>query len=209
MNKTILMMILVVLLSSLACPVHAPFMVHEYNLDIPCYKSARITFNYAATLNTTVYDIGTLGNGVFTYTGGPSFFEFRAESVDDYYFTLRIQYDGPINQTVLIGIFSGSLPVQGLDLKSLFEDIQIHVRLRVSEQPTFPTESEVANAVVAKVEGDLANYYRAIETAMTQQNLTLVTVSILAVMALVMSAVMAIIHLYELRKLRMNVPRVR
>lgn len=98
---------------SLPTHVHAPIIPHEYTLDIPTYAPTKITFNYAYTHNHSLYDVSTFGQSLYTHSGGPSFMEFIAEDIDDYFFTLELCYNHPINQTLLIGVWSGSLPVIG------------------------------------------------------------------------------------------------
>lgn len=181
---------------------YAPIIPHEYTLDIPCFAPTKITFNYAYTHNHSISDISTFGSGLYRHSGGPNFYEFIAQDVDDYHFSLTLTYGMPTNQTILIGMWSGTMEMMGFNLHSFYEYLVIHVRLRLTPEPTYPSESEVAQAVVVQVSRDLEDYYSAMTTLTEQQNQTIMTTSILAVVAVVISLVMSILHIYELRRMR-------
>lgn len=203
-----LLVLIIILLSSAWIPLaYAPIIPHEYTLDIPCFAPAKITFNYAYTHNHSISDISTFGSSLYTHEGGPNFYEFRAMDVDDYHFTLTIQYSRPQNQTILVGLWSGSLPMQGYDMESLFEEVTIHVRLRVQAEPTYPTEEEVANQVVYQVQRNLQDYYEAMNTLILQQNQAIATASMLSFATAAISLIMVVVVLYELRQFRQRGPR--
>ena len=204
MKKRLLLIpiVAILVLSVFTIPVHAPIIPHEYTLDIPCYAPTKITFNYAYTHNHSISDISTFGSGLYRHSGGPNFYEFIAEQIDDYHFTLEIKYNAPVNQTILVGIWSGTMQMQGLDLDSLFEHILIHVRLRVQTEPTFPTEEEVAQQVVLQVHKDLQEYYTRIDSLMESYNTILMTVSIIAVVAAIAMVISPILNYVVLKQIR-------
>jgi hypothetical protein len=165
----------------------------EFTLDIPCFAPTKITFNYAYTHNHSIYDISTFGSSLYTHSGGPNFMEFIAQDIDEYHFTLELDYYDPTNQTILVGLWSGSLPMQGWNFKAIYKHVILYVRLRVQKEPSYPTEAEVAQQVVVEVQKNLESFYKAIENLVASQNTALLTVSIIAVVAVVLSLVTPIL----------------
>ena len=181
---------------------YAPIIPHEYTLDIPCYAPTKITFNYAYTHNHTIYDISTFGSSLYEYSGGPTHMEFIAKDVDDYTFTLELTYNAPTNQTILVGVWSGTLPMMGLNFESIYEKIIVHVHLRVQEQPTYPSEEDVAKQVVLQVHKDLQEYYASINELVKNQNIAIYTVTGIAAACVAAIIVVAVVNVLELRRFR-------
>lgn len=125
--------------------------------DWPCYKPTKVTFNYAYTHNHSLSDISTVGASLYKHSGGPTFFEFIAEDIDTYSFTIYLTYGNLTDQSVLIGLWSGSLSMRGFTVKGSARTFIIHVRLSLGEEPTYPSESEVAQAVVRQIQQALVN----------------------------------------------------
>lgn len=119
--------------------------------------------------------------------------EFIAQDIDEYHFTLELDYYDPTNQTILVGLWSGSLPMQGWNFKAIYKHVILYVRLRVQKEPSYPTEAEVAQQVVVEVQKNLESFYKAIENLVASQNTALLTVSIIAVVAVVLSLVTPIL----------------
>lgn len=199
------LLIFLLALSMLPCVhVHAPVMPHIYSFDLPCYAPAKITFNYASTNNHSIYDISTYGSGAYLHTGSAKFMEFQAKDPDDYWFTLTLIYNAAFNQTILIGIWSGTLPVQGLNMFSIFEDVTFRVHLRVTTQPSYPSEEAVAAAVVQQVHKDLIEQQQFLINTINQQNAAIMTGSILSVFVSACSVVAMLLVLFALRSKRRN-----
>jgi hypothetical protein len=175
---------------------------HEITLDIPCFKPTKITFNYAETTNASLRDIHTLGSGQYTHTGARSYYEFQARDVDTYEFDLDLMYGVPTNQSVSIAVWSGNLPMQSMMQQSIYDLLQIHVVLRVQDQPSFPTQEEVSQAVVASIEKSLQDYYSAMNNLMAQQNQAIVTATAIAGTSIVAMVLIVVIVVVEVRRLR-------
>ena len=175
---------------------------HEVTLDIPCFKPTKITFNYAETTNASLRNIHTLGNGQYTHTGARSYYEFQARDVDTYQFDLELLYGVPTNQSISIAIWSGIVPMQSIMQQSIYDVLVIHVTLSVQEQPSFPTQEEVSDAVVASIEKSLVDYYNAMNTLMIQQNQAIVTATAIAGTSIVAMVLITIIVVVEVRRLR-------
>lgn len=192
----------ILLLCSLPNLAYAPIIPHEYTLDIPCYAPTKITFNYAYTHNHSISDISTFGSSLYKHSGGPNFYEFIAEDVDDYHFNLELKYATPVNQTILIGIWSGTMQMQGLDFDSLFEHVIIHVRLRVTKEKSYPSEEEVAQQVVQKVAKNLQEQTVAMQTLIESQNQAIYTLAMIMVAVVVVLIATLFIMVVEIRNIR-------
>lgn len=178
----------------------------EYTLDLPCFAPTEITFNYDRTNNHSIRDITTLGTGFYTHEGSPVYIEFYAENVDTYHFTIELRYSAPRNQSIIVGLRSGSLPMQGLTFQSLFEEITIHVTLRLSTEPTYPTEMDVARAVTQQIIDDLEEQQLANEALMKKLEVSTMTNSILAVVTVGAIIVTMVVVFAELRRIRRGHP---
>lgn len=119
--------------------------------------------------------------------------EFIAQDVDEYHFTLELDYFDPTNQTILIGLWSGTLPMQGWNLRAIYKHVIFYVRLRVQKEPSYPTEEEVARQVVVEVQKNLESYYKSIEALVANQNTMIMTVSIIAAAVALISLVTPIV----------------
>lgn len=197
-----LLLLSVAILLFMVAPVHAPIIPHEYTFDIPCFTPTKITFNYAYTHNHSIYDISTFGASLYSHTGGPNFYEFIAQDVDEYHFTLEVSYNIPVNQTILVGLWSGTLAMQGFSFRSIYEHVVIHVRLRVQKEPTYPTEEDVAEQVVLQVQKNLENYYRQMNTLLANQNMVMLTVSVIAAVVAIVSVTTPILMYVVLKQMR-------
>lgn len=172
-------------------PSGATIIPHIYTLDLPLYAPARITINYAYTNNVSIYDISTLGQSMYKYTGGPTQVEFIAEDMDTYTFTVEIWYEKPVNQTVTVGVWSGTAqPMQGLAYESHFEHLIFHVTLRVTEEPHFPTEQEVAKATVAQIADELSQYYNQTEKLTQDLTNSMAIISAMAIASIIMNMIL-------------------
>lgn len=202
-TKLTLLILVVSTLLFLSTPkVNAPMIPHEYTLDIPCYAPTKITFNYAYTHNHSISDISTFGSSLYTHTGGPNFYQFIAQDVDEYHFTLELDYASPVNQTILVGIWSGSLPMQGLNFKSYFEQVKIYVRLRVQAEPKFPTSEEVAQQTVLQISKNLADQYNAINKLIESQNTAMIANSAMILVVSITTLLNIVLNFFALRKVK-------
>jgi len=191
-----------IMLLFLVVPVHAPTIPHEFTFDIPCFLPAKITFNFAATNNATPSDINTFGAGRYTYSGAQNYFEFIAEDVDEYHFTLELSYSEPVNQTILVGLWSGTLAMQGFSFKSTVENVVMYVRLRVQKEPTYPTEEDVAKAVVLQVQKNLEEYYLRMDHLLANQNMVMLVVIVIAAVVAIVSVTTPILMYVVLKQMR-------
>jgi hypothetical protein len=159
-RKIVLILLLFTLSSGIgSLQVHAASAPYEFSLDLQTYKSTKITFNYPYTNNHSISDISTVGQSQYKHEGSGNYLTFIAEDIDIYSFTVTLGYENStsFNQTknVLIGLWSGIEAMDGYTVSTTETVIVIHVRLSLTEQPTYPTPDEVSQAVVHKIEQDL------------------------------------------------------
>lgn len=192
------------LVSTAPVPARAVGFDSEYTLEIPCYAPTKIAFNYDYTHNHSIRDISTLGASLYTHTGGPTYIEFNAQDVDTYRFTIELKYTAPRNQTIIVAIWSGTLPMQGLQFKSHFETVVIWVTLRVMKEPTYPTDEEVAQAVIYQIQKDLQETYTAINDAISSQNAAVVMNSFINFAAVLGVVVLSLAYYMEKRRGRVQ-----
>lgn len=198
-----LMMLLVMALSvsAFVIPAHGADVSHaEFTLDLNCFQPTKITFNYLYTHYASIYDISTIGNSTYTYTGTATTFQFLAEQVDNYFFTFELRYNQTVNQTILVGFWSGTMAMQGLDYASQYQDVIFHVRLRITQQPSYPSENDVARAVVSQVQKNIDALVNEMNDREKRYETTLVTVVIVSVVAVSGSIIGTLLHIAELRR---------
>ena len=179
----------------------------EYTVDMPCFNPTKLTFNYPYTHFHSISDISTIGASLYKYSGGPNYFEFIAQDIDDYQFRFELRYEATANQTILMGIWSGTGSMMGFDYKASGEVVVFNVRLRVTREPTYPSEKQVADQVVLQVQQRLQEYYQRIEELTKNQNSAILTASVLAVVAVAASIVGTVIHLIELKRVTKRLVR--
>lgn len=126
--------------------------VYETSLDWPCFNPTKITFNFPYTNDHSITDIATIGSSVYKYTGGPTSLEFIASDVDIYSFTVTISYGNLTKVTIMAGLWSGTLAMDGFSLTATCTTFIIHVKLSTTTQPSYPSVSDVAQEVVHQLE---------------------------------------------------------
>jgi hypothetical protein len=178
--------------------------VYEASLDLQTYQTTKITFNFPYTNNASIGEVTTIGRGVYKYEGSATYLTFIADDVDEYSFQLRIHYEAspPSNQTlgnetvsnvttatrsVIVGLWSGTLPSDGYLYRSDASDFVITVRLSVSRQPSYPSKDEVADEVMNKIEQKLVIQTEENRKLMEQITTTLYISIVLVFIAIVMS----------------------
>ena len=164
----------------------ATMTVTELTLEPLSYKPTRITFNYQYTNNHTIGSISTIGHGDYSHSGGPTFMEFIAKDVDDYSFTVELQYTNATKQTVLIGLISGTMSVQGMGLTGNTEVFRIYIRLRVTEQPSYPSKEELAKEYMRQTEQILVEQAETNRQLLEENRNTGVVVSSLSVITTIL-----------------------
>jgi hypothetical protein len=92
--------------------------------------------------------------------------------------------------------------MQSFMQQSIYDLLTIRVVLRVQDQPTYPTEDEVSQAVVASLEKDLQDYYSAMNSLMAQQNQAIVTATAIAGASIVVMVLVTVIVVVEVRRMR-------
>jgi hypothetical protein len=129
-----------------------PTYEREFSVDRQFYKPVKIMVTYPYTHNTNVTDITTIGPSRYIYDVTPSSLTFIAEDIDIYTFTVQISYDNATTRNVLITIWQGDLPAEGYTWTETANTFVVHVKINMTEQPHYPTESAVAKEVVNQLQ---------------------------------------------------------
>jgi hypothetical protein len=129
-----------------------PTYEREFSVDRQFYKPVKIMVTYPYTHNTNVTDITTIGPSRYIYDVTPSSLTFIAEDIDIYTFTVQISYDNSTTRNVLITIWQGDLPAEGYTWTETANTFVVHIKLNMTEQPHYPTESAVAKEVVNQLQ---------------------------------------------------------
>jgi len=201
-NFTTMFSLVLLLALYLPTVAHADSSEFEVIIDWPCYKPTKITFNYAYTHNHSISDITTVGASLYKHTGGPTFMEFIAEDIDTYTFRVTLNYANVTGQSILIGLWSGTQPLKGFTLKASSKTFIIHVRLAVMEQPSYPTESEVAQEVVHQIEQSLVQQQEENRRLLEEVQVATVTANIFGVIAASASTIALLLAGFGYRRRR-------
>jgi hypothetical protein len=168
---------------------------YEASLDLQTYQTTKITFNFPYTNNASIGEVTTIGRGVYKYEGSATYLTFIADDVDGYSFQLRIRYESnqtasneTLSRTVIVGLWSGTLPSDGYLYRSDASEFVITVRLSVTRQPTYPSKDEVAEEVTHQIEQKLVLQTEENRKLMEQITATLYVVIVLVFIAVVMAS---------------------
>jgi hypothetical protein len=194
MNLKRQIIVVVLVLACLLMPslsvVHASG-VYEASLDLQTYQTTKVTFNFPYTNNASIGEVTTIGRGVYKYEGSATYLTFIADDVDEYSFQLRIHYEAnqtagneTLVRTVIVGLWSGTLPSDGYLYRSDATDFIITVRLSVTRQPTYPSKDEVAAEVTHQIEQKLV-----VQTEENRKLMEQITTTLYVCIALVFIAV--------------------
>ena len=176
--------------------------VTDITIDWPCYVSTKITFNYPYTHEHSISNITTIGQSVYKHSGGPDFLSFIAQDVDVYSFVVTLTYLNTTQyaRTILIGLWSGDQPMKGFTIKVATQKCVIRVRLELTEQPTYPTESEVAQEVVRQIEQKVVDLIEQNRQLTEEVRLTSLTASIFGVIAATASVIAVALAGFSFRR---------
>lgn len=171
-------------------------------VDRPFYKPVKVVFNFPFTHEAQLENVSTVGLSVYKYDGTPVSFTFIADDIDLFTFTLRLTYENASDRSCLIAIWQGNLPMEGYTVKMTGTTTLITIRLNVTEQPSYPTEQQVAQEVVHQIEALIVTQIEE-NKAIQQSNQNLITtVSIVTMIAMICSVVTLVLVLYWTGKVR-------
>jgi len=141
---------------------------YDASFEFHLFTPSKIVVQYAYTEHFSVSNITTLGYSLWTEVGSPVGVEFIAKEVDTYEFNIIIGYDETIDQTVQIGVWSGSLPPHSISKRFVADEIVLHFKLTLTEEPRPPTPDEVAQASLLMTQQEL-RYFTDQITLLTRQ----------------------------------------
>jgi len=174
----------------------------DLTVDRPFYKPTKIVFNFPFTHEAALQNVSTVGLSTYKYDGTPVSFTFIAEDVDMYTFTLRLSYENATPRTCLIAVWQGNLPMEGYTLKLTGETTLVTFRLNLTEQPSYPTEQQVAQEVVHQIEGLIVTQIEENRRIQESNQNLILSVSIVTMIAMVCSVITLVLVLYWTGKVR-------
>ncbi|MEM3510647.1 MAG: hypothetical protein QXE57_05065 [Nitrososphaerales archaeon] len=144
----------------------------ETRIVAPAYVPAKLAVQFARSSAIKLSNITSVGQSNYVITQTPDSFTFKTEDTDVFQFWIQIAYPQPVDQTVVIGVWSEEqltqtyYRVSGNLLKLNFE-------LRTSKAPKYPTPEQVATAVIGLLKEQLKGYTDAIvqSNIITDRNL--------------------------------------
>jgi len=176
----------------------------EYNAtyELNLYAPAKITIQFVYTENFTLTNVKTLGGAIWTEVGSPVSLEFHANDIDTYSFDVILLYKNRVQQTIQIGIWSGTIPPHALTAQHDTTAIRLHFKLIVATQPRPPTPNEVASAVVMQMQQYIQWQTDQITILTREFENNLYTMWIIIAISSINSLFCLIISLYVLRKVK-------
>jgi hypothetical protein len=165
--------------------------------SLELYAPARVVVSFAYTRNVTI-QVSTLGASLYKAVTGPTQIEFQTDSFDVYTLSISIQYEAPVNQTVVIGLFEGGRAAKGLELPMRGNSAQITMKLTVIEAPRFPTAEEVAERVLDRFRNEILRFeagQRELVGGMTGTVTTMAGLSAIA-FAVSVALIVAVFHIH-------------
>jgi hypothetical protein len=172
---------------------------HVITFDRAFYNVTKIILSFPYTSNHAVEDISTVGHSEYSYDftssgGANGVFTFIAHDVDIYTFTFKADYDNSSTRDLQMAIWQGDLPLENYVWTETGTEFLLHFRMNMIQQPSYPSDIDVAHQVVYQ----LQQYLQQILTAQTTQlntlqqaNLTNSVVSMSAAIAAIVAAFLA------------------
>lgn len=198
MKRELLALSVVLLLTTSFVPLaHSqtyPEYEQEWNWSKDLYRLAKVNINFPYTNNNSIRDISCLGlTSLYQYSGGPENIMFQAEDIDTYRYTVEVFYKDITAVKITVGVWSGSQPPDEDEYNFYTMHLTIHVILRVSEEPKYPTAEETAEATFARVERTFVNLTRTLEQKITHYEQLFLLETVAIIMLAIMVVVMAVV----------------
>ncbi len=167
--------------------------------SIELYAPCRVTVQFAYTKDVTVTTT-TLGASLYRVVTEPIQATFSTEAFDVYTITIRIPYEGVVNQTITIGIFEGGRAAKGLEWDVNAKTVIIEMKLTVVEAPSFPTVDEFIEPLWTRWANELHSFQIQQNELFNKMTETVTIIGSLAAIAFVMTVVILAAMFYIHRK---------
>ena len=119
----------------------------NFHVFAPC--EIRIDFIY--TKNLTISDVQSIGPSIYDITQNPQSVTFTAGDIDEYSFTVTLEYTYVVEQNIKISIKGGNYIPDLVQFPLKGQRFDLHFTVQTSIQPTFPTVEEITYNIVSQM----------------------------------------------------------
>ena len=168
-------------------------------MNLNSYAPAKIFISYAYTSSFNISKVSSVGLSLYQIISGPTSIQFQATDVDSYHFSVVINYNVLVEQTIQVSTWSGDLPPQGTSFSVKANTVTFDFTLTVTKQPKYPTVDQVATAVVNQLSNSLQQFQVSQQNLVSVISNTVMAIGVIAVVALVLVVVLllAVLRIYR------------
>ena len=159
MRRLLLLLPLLLCLTAAIPPAQAQGPRYETRIRLNLYAPAIVKLEYEYTRNITVGDVSSLGPSLYEVRHSPEYFQFSTEDIDQFTWTLELQYGVRMRQVMRLTIFSGSTPPNTIELPVEAQELIINFEVTVQPEPRYPTSDEIAERLMSHLMGTLEGYH--------------------------------------------------
>ena len=201
MRGTLRIITLLLLFSLLTLP-NAEAQSRYAELRVPqleLYSPAEITVSYVYTNNVSI-QVHTLGPSLYEATTSPVQARFETQEFDTYTIYLKILYDQPVQQTILIGIFEGGRAAKSIEYDVDAQEIFLSFTVSVVQAPEYPTAEQIALAITEYFRNEILSLRADFQSLTESIENSIVFVSALSVISFALSIIVLASIFYMNRK---------
>jgi hypothetical protein len=165
MNKAIILLLVLLLVITLPAEAQAQEdgELDLFRFQLYTFIETKIVVSYEFTQNVTS-DAYSAGNTLWQMEVAPLTTVFSTNARDRFIFTVEIAYTMKVSQAITVAVFSGSGPVDNMELKARGKRVVLEFEVNVTEEPEYPTAEELAQMSVEVLENKLAEYVAEMRT---------------------------------------------
>lgn len=153
MNKRLLLLLLLVpLLLIQAKPVYGQVTKPDLYLPLNIYQPVKVAFNFVFTTNLTV-TCDTVGASYWFTQTSPTSVTFTANTTDVYTLTITIGYTEPVEQTMVLGIWSANvLIVDSMPIDMEGKSFTLMLKISTTPAPQYPSTEDIVDVLLERVQ---------------------------------------------------------
>ena len=127
-------------------------------INLSVFAPAKIKIDFDYTKNVTISNVTCVGPSLYEVTSSPIDLTFQALNIDDYSFTLDLNYAVVTTQNVKVTFTSGSQPPSTYTIPAYCNHLVFPITIKTAHEPHYPTSEEIAGAVVKQISSRLDVY---------------------------------------------------
>ena len=166
MSKRVLLLSLLLIFTLISAPAQAATTPPKPRQDIlstapinlSVFAPAKIKIDFDYTKNVTISNVTCVGPSLYEVTSSPIDLTFQALNIDDYSFTLDLNYAVVTTQNVKVTFTSGSQPPSTYTIPANCNHLVFPIIIKAAHEPHYPTSEEIAGAVVKQISSRLDVY---------------------------------------------------